>query len=109
MSEVETYWDENARITLEELNILGQVNNNRAPGVDGVPYAAIKAIIKQDSPNYLLMINNTLESGQVGKMNVGQIILLQKVHQPTSPADYRPIALLNTCYKLVDKIINRRI
>ena len=106
---METHWDENAKIALDELSIIGQVNNNRAPGVDGIPYAALKAIIKQDNPKFLLMINNTLESGRVGKMNEGQIILLQKVHQPTSPADYRPIALLNTSYKLVDKIIKRRI
>ena len=42
-------------------------------------------------------------------MNAGTIVLLQKVPQPTTPADYRPIALLNTCYKLVDKIVNKRI
>ena len=55
------------------------------------------------------MINNTIESGSPGQLNTGTIILIPRVQQPISPAEYRPIALLNTCYKLIGKIVNKRI
>ena len=69
---------------------------NKSPGIDGVPYSVLKKVIEADGENFLAMINNTIESGNAGAMNTGSIILLQNVSQPTSPADYRPIALLNT-------------
>ena len=56
---------------MEELRLIKGVNANRAPGVDGVPYVALKAIVEHDSYSFLNMLNKTLESGRVGKLNEG--------------------------------------
>ena len=109
MSMLETNWEESAKITMEDLLIIKEVNANKSPGIDGVPYSALKAIVRAGDETFLEMLNNTIHSGRPGNLNTGMLILLQKIPQPTSPADYRPIALLNTCYKLIDKIFNRRI
>ena len=96
MCTVETEWDVSAKITREELKLIGETGSNKSPGIDGVPNSALKAVIRGDGENFLTMLNNTIESGSSGKLSSGAIILIQKVSQPTSPADYRPIALLNT-------------
>ena len=48
MSQVQTEWNPSAKFTIEELKIIGEVNANRAPGIDGVTYATLKAAIKYD-------------------------------------------------------------
>ena len=73
---METEWEESARITLEELEMIKACSANKSPGIDGVPYSVLKKVIEADGENFLAMINNTIESGNAGAMNTGSIILL---------------------------------
>jgi hypothetical protein len=42
-------------------------------------------------------------------LNECLITLIPKIHSPESPNDYRPISLLNSCLKLLTKILANRL
>lgn len=82
-----------------------------SPGPDGIPYSFIKNL-PNNSKNYLLAIYNTIWENNVfpSVWRHGHIIPIAKPNKNKFLADsYRPICLLNTLCKLLEKIINCRL
>lgn len=46
---------------------------------------------------------------KIGDINHTLLTLIPKVHEPTKPSDFRPIALCNVIYKIITKILANRI
>lgn len=99
-------------ITEEELrNTVNMAAKKKSPGPDGITYefyATHFHIIKQD----LLKLFNGFLSGTLKPLenfSSGIITLIPKVGSKYDINNYRPISLLNTDYKLLNKIIARRL
>jgi mannosylglycoprotein endo-beta-mannosidase len=87
-----------------------QMEHNKAPGPDGFPaefYQNFWDIIKVD----LMGLFAHLHSGQLElfRINFGEIILLPKVNDAERIQQYRPICLLNVCFKIFTKVATIRL
>jgi hypothetical protein len=87
-----------------------QMEHNKAPGPDGFPaefYQSFWDIIKVD----LLELFSELHKGQLDlfRINFGEIILLPKVIDAERIQQYRPICLLNVCFKIFTKVATIRL
>jgi hypothetical protein len=83
---------------------------NKAPGPDGFPvefYQTFWDTIKSD----LLDLFNVLHAGQLElfRLNFGEAILLPKVNQTEGIQQFRPICLLNVCFKIFTKVATIRL
>ena len=97
-------------ITEEELfQVIDGASKKSSPGPDGVPYLFYKYMwetvknVIQDIIQELLINGNPPEG-----FSDGIIILLPKVKQPKEISEYRPITLINTDYKIITKILEKR-
>jgi mannosylglycoprotein endo-beta-mannosidase len=86
------------------------MEHNKAPGPDGFPtefYQYFWDIIKND----LLDLFAELHAGQLKlfRINFGEIILLPKVNDAEKIQQYRPICLLNVCFKIFTKVATIRL
>jgi hypothetical protein len=103
--------EENAILTspyseVEIRKAVFQMEHNKAPGPDGFPaefYQSFWDIIKLD----LLDLFAELHKGQLDlfRINFGEIILLPKVTDAERIQQYRPICLLNVCFKISQKLL----
>jgi hypothetical protein len=83
---------------------------NKAPGKDGICLEFFKVnwdSIKED----MLAIFNLmyLDSKIMGPQKHGIVVCVPKTDSPSTPADYRPITLLNTDYKTLAHIVATRL
>jgi hypothetical protein len=119
----ETRTDDIPQVSIEEKNLLTapyseeevkkaifQMENNKAPGLDGFPaefYQIFWEVIKVD----LLELFCFLHSGQLElfRLNFGEIILLPKVNEAERIQQYRPICLLNVSFKIFTKVATIRL
>ena len=98
-------------ITLAELYwAIKKLKNGKAPGPDGIPVECYKKMKESQLKIVLQMINNwwTQESVE-DEVTQALVILLFKKGDKSNLANYRPISLLNTNYKLLAAIIQKRI
>jgi len=98
-------------LTYDELDFALTNCNSKAPGPDGIPYSFIKNLPKI-SKNHLLSIYNAIWSNNIfpNSWRHGHIIPILKPNKNKFQAEnYRPICLLNTLCKVIEKIINRRL
>jgi hypothetical protein len=87
-----------------------QLKGNVAPGPDGLNanfYHTYWDIIGGDITNTALHILN--HGGNLTSYNDSFICLIPKNKSPTTPADFRPIALCNVMLKIITKTIANRI
>ena len=80
--------------------------SDKAPGPDGFNGLFIKTcwpIIKHDF--YRLCHDFWLGKVNLQSINDAFITLIPKIPSPESPNDYRPISLLNSCFKLITKVL----
>jgi hypothetical protein len=87
-----------------------QMEHNKAPGPDGFPaefFQSFWEIIKGD----LLELFAALSTGQLElfRINFGEIVLLPKVNEAERIQQYRPICLLNVCFKIFTKAATIRL
>lgn len=86
------------------------INPGKAPGPDGFSskfYQAYWHIIGEDVSREVLSF---FETGTLDpRQNETHIRLIPKGTSPRTVADYRPIALCNTHYKIIAKILTRRL
>lgn len=99
-------------ITDVELKQIGSsLPQNKAPGPDGIPDAIVKHIIGAKPELIIGTLNKCLQEGHFPTAwKEAKLVLLQKGNKPLEePASYRPICLLNTVGKLLERVIKKRL
>ena len=83
---------------------------NRAPSRDGIWLEFYKATWTTIRDDFCSIMNHMLFGGVITpQQKHGTILCLPKPHKPLTPADHRPITLLNTDYKIVAPILAHRL
>lgn len=99
-------------ITEEELmEACKRVGNNKAPGLDRIPNIALKTAIKAKPAWFLAVYNTCIKEGIFPrKWKQQRLVLLPKGKKPPDePSSYRPLCMLDTAGKLLERIIHQRI
>ena len=98
-------------ITKEEVRkSFNKLNNNRAPGKDGIHGELLKYGPEELDNVIANIFNETFEKHELLDVNKGEIIPLQKPGKPKGPPrNLRPITLLNTLRKSLSTIVLERI
>lgn len=87
------------------------IGNRKAPGPDGIPAEVIKLIAKEFPYLLLNMYNLCLRAGVFGsRWKLQRLVLLDKGKgPPISPSSYRPLCMLDTAGKVLEKMIRGRL
>lgn len=97
--------------TQEEINeVVSSMPTQKSPSLDGFNTDFIKRcwpLIKEDF--YALCQGFYEENICLQSINGSYITLVPKVDTPLTVSDFRPISFLNTCIKLITKILANRL
>ncbi|CAH2092422.1 unnamed protein product [Euphydryas editha] len=109
----EQYEEEEIPLITEEelLEACDRVGNAKAPGLDGIPNIALKAAIRAVPSLFLDVYNKCLIEGLFPlKWKQQRLVLLPKGKKPPEePSSYRPLCMLDTAGKVLERILHRRI
>jgi hypothetical protein len=90
--------------------VIFELNNQKAPGPDGLPALFYKKYWDIVGTTVIEAIQSFFRSGQLLKeVNNSLIVLIPKVKSPSSVNHFRPISLCNTVYKTISKLIVSKI
>jgi hypothetical protein len=94
-------------VTEDELtDVIRSVRGNSAPGWDGIPTKLIKYNIGTLIKPLLYIVNLSILSGKFPTpFKIAKVIPLYKSGQNDQPANYRPISLLCTISKILEKCV----
>lgn len=97
--------------TDELLKACNRIGDVKAPGPDGVPNVALKAAIRSRPEIFLETYNTCLAEGVFPRRWKKQrLVLIPKGNKPPGePSSYRPICLLDTAGKVLERIIANRL
>ena len=98
-------------ITIEELfQAVEQGKPNKAPGQDRICLEFIKKTWEVTKYDLLEVINNMFRDGIISdQQNHGILVCLPKKPDPTRIEDNRPLTLINSDYRLFNRIIANRL
>ncbi|XP_053681635.1 uncharacterized protein LOC128732413 [Sabethes cyaneus] len=99
---------EEARVTNEELIELAKaMKGKKAPGPDGIPNLALKVAIMENLDMFRTTLQKCVDEGNFPDTWKRQkLVLLSKPGKPSGdPLAYRPICLLDTVGKLLERVI----
>ncbi|CAB0037371.1 unnamed protein product [Trichogramma brassicae] len=99
-------------VTLEELRrACGRIKDHIAPGPDGVPNSAIKIAIAMHPDIFLQVYTGCLRTGVFPACWKRQrLVLLPKPGKlPEEPSSYKPLCMLDTAGKILERIICDRL
>lgn len=94
----------------EVCEALQQLPNRKAPGVDGIPHEALKALSTEPAVIKLLQqdASRALKHGY-GYTTVGRLVTIPKKEAPTDPLKMRPLMMLPTSRKLLERLVANRL
>uniref|UniRef100_A0A8K9UVS9 Reverse transcriptase domain-containing protein n=1 Tax=Oncorhynchus mykiss TaxID=8022 RepID=A0A8K9UVS9_ONCMY len=104
--------DLNSPFTPEEiLEAITSMPPNKSPGPDGFPREFYKAFWPQLSPIFMPMLEDFCKNGVLSdSMHTARItVLLKKDKDPLSCSSFRPISLLDFDYKIITKLLAKRL
>ena len=98
-------------ITMEELIwAIRELKRNKVHGPDGVPVECYKDMQEDQLKCILNLFNHWWEGNAIeSEATRAQVILIYKKGDKNNLANYRPISLLNTNYKLYIAILQKRL
>ena len=98
-------------ITIKEITeAINSLKGNSAPGTDGLPTEFYVEFSKQLTPTLQCIYNNSYFQKQLPPSQKQALIkLIPKNPKPTKISHWRPISLLNCDYKILSKIIAKRL
>ncbi len=89
---------------------LGQSGTGIAPGADGIPFELYKEYSGQFTPLLSRLFSAILAMGELPRgFHAGVVHSFYKKGDRTDPANYRPITLLNTDYRLFTRALAARL
>jgi hypothetical protein len=97
--------------TLEELdNVIKEAKLNTAPGPDGFHVQFYKTFwqeLRGDLFEMLILLHNN--ELNLKRLNYGIISLIHKIKEAANIKQYRPICVLNDCFKFLAKVVTNRL
>lgn len=99
-------------LTTDELLLACKnIGDNKAPGPDGIPNKALKVAIQKRPDIFAGTMHKCLAEGIFPEQwKVQQLVLLPKGNKPPGePSSYRPICLLDTMGKILERVIYNRL
>ena len=94
----------------EIFQVIHSMHLTKALGLDGMPvifYQKYWDIIGDDVSKKILTILNS--NAPMADLNKTNIALIPKIKNPTKMSDFRPISLCNVSYKIISKILAKRL
>ena len=90
---------------------VSSLQNNKAPGPDGIPAEALKAVERSNPELLLEMFNSCLKAGSFPtRWKEQRLVLISKGKGKIgSPSSYRPLGMLDTAGKLLEKLLQPRL
>ncbi|CAA7031857.1 unnamed protein product [Microthlaspi erraticum] len=89
---------------------INEINPEKAPGPDGMTslfYQKFWEIVAED---VICMVKDFFSTGSLDlSLNKTSICLIPKTERPREMTEFRPISLCNVCYKIISKILCRRL
>lgn len=88
-----------------------EFKDRKAPGLDGIPNCVLKEVVKCCDSQILRLFNSCLELGSFPSIWKRQkLVLIPKDGKPPeNPSSYRPLCMIDTFGKLLEKIICNRL
>lgn len=99
-------------ITREEVLLLaGKMASSKAPGLDGIPNAAMKAAMHEHPDVFVRVFNDLLQRGEFPQSwKVARLVLVAKPgKEPGDPSAYRPLLMLGAAPKAFERLILDRL
>lgn len=99
-------------VTISELEVaVSKFKDKKSPGLDGIPNMVLKEAVKLHPEYFLEVISACLTEGIFPAVWKRQkLVLLPKGNKPLDePSSYRPLCMIDTCGKLLESIICRRL
>lgn len=94
----------------EILESLDQIGSDKSPGVDGYNATFYKAALPLIKAYMITAVQEFFHTGKMFKpINCIAVTLLPKTASPTTVKDFRPIACCTVLYKVICKVLARRI
>ncbi|XP_028085590.1 uncharacterized protein LOC114286614 [Camellia sinensis] len=85
-------------------------DGNKAPGPDGFNLACIQSCWKIMKMEIIQLMHEFHTNGKLSRgINSSFIVLIPKKDNPIGLGDYRPISLVSSVYKVLAKVLSRRI
>jgi hypothetical protein len=94
----------------EIMDAVFSLKHNSAPSPDGLPaefFQEFWEVIKKDLFN--MFRDFYTGSFPIERLDYGVVTLIPKVDNANEMKNFRPICLLNVCYKIFNKVLNNRL
>ena len=104
--------ESDSRVSNEEIvRIAKSLKVNKAPGPDGIPNIAVKAAILEAPEIFVSVMQKCIDDGYFpDRWKRQRLVLLPKAGKPPGdPSAYRPICLLDTVGKVLERVILNRL
>ena len=97
-------------VTEEVIEIVNKLDSKKSPGCDGISNSLVKYVISEIVNPLVHIFNLSLRTGIVpDRMKNAKVIPIFKKGNPKELTNYRPISLLPTFSKLLEKVVYSRI
>lgn len=98
-------------ITIEEVNqAIRALSSDKSPSPDGLPVEFYKSNMSWIEKELCQVYSEAITQGTLGQeINVGLIKLIPKEGDKTLVKNWRPITLLNVSYKIMVKVLAKRL
>ena len=91
------------------IDIVSSLNNKKSPGYDDVNNFILKGVISYIVDPLVYILNLSLLNGQVpDNMKIAKVIPLYKKGDKLNVSNYRPISLLSSLSKILEKVVYLR-
>ena len=95
----------------EVLSAVERIDNNKTPGLDGIPNRVLKVAMKNHTDLFCCLYTTCFNEGVFpNSWKRQRLVLIPKGNKPPEhPSSYRPLCMLDTIGKIFERIISNRI